>query len=163
MAKRKRTYSDDTLAELPVDYSFTDNAYTDVLTEELPVASAPQSASAPEPELSEAEGEDRYLDEIEEFLMEEMVEREAEERIDRMAEGIRIHIHTEDFNTLDHQKMEESKPLRETPEDIIAPDFDLGDDGWQPQEPPRPDNRLYWAIASTLGLILLALIYIVTH
>ena len=92
--------------------------------------------------------------------MEEMVERQAQERIDRMAEKIRVHV-TVDFDSLDQEEAKETAPLWEEPEDLIRPDIQL-----EEEKAPQPQDYrplwLYWAIGITAALVILALIYLIS-
>lgn len=162
MAKRRKyQHSDDTLAELPVDYSFRreeapeEELAPPPLPEQEPLEVPGEAMTAdPLPE------EDEYLDEIEEFLMEEMVERQAQERIDRMAEKIRVHV-TVDFDSLDQEEAKETAPLWEEPEDLIRPDIQLEEENLPQPQDYRP-LWLYWAIGITAALVVLALIYLIS-
>lgn len=164
MRRPARQYSDDTLAELPVDFSFRQEEEQLPQEESGAPLDEPSPAPLQEPEFpvegleEEPQDEPDYLDEIEEFLMLQMVERQAQERIDRMAEKIRIHV-TADFETLDQDPVEEVKPLWEEPQDLIAPDFQLEEEPFIPHQDYRP-LWLYWAIGITAVLVMLSLIYI---
>ncbi len=165
MAKKRRTqHSDDTLAELPVDYSFRkeEEPPEDLMPPPLPDQEPLENPGEGAPDaLADLEREeDDYLNEIEEFLMEEMVERQAQERIDRMAEKIRVHV-TTDFETLDQDPVVEAPPLWEEPEDLIRPEIQ-----WEEEKPFQPQDYrplwLYWAVGLTAAGIVLALIYLVS-
>lgn len=175
MAQRRRhQHSDDTLAELPVDYSFRKEELEPQEPEEQEIQEELAPPPLPDQESLEVPGEgagealaqleqaeDDYLNEIEDFLMEEMVERQAQERIDRMAEKIRVHV-TTDFETLDQDPVEEVKPLWAEPEDLIHPEIQLEEDAPLPPQDYRP-LWLYWAIGLTAAGVVLALIYIVSR
>lgn len=165
MAKKRRTqHSDDTLAELPVDYSFRkeEEPPEDLMPPPLPDQEPLENPGEGAPDaLADLEREeDDYLNEIEEFLMEEMVERQAQERIDRMAEKIRVHV-TVDFDSLDQEEAKETAPLWEEPEDLIRPDIQLEEENAPQPQDYRP-LWLYWAIGITAALVILALIYLIS-
>lgn len=148
-------FGEDTMANLPVDYSFREyhRQQAEARREAEAQAVALAAAQAMEDELSDTES----LEAIQSFMEEEELERRSEERVNRLANGILSRIAGQPAEEL-QQRTVSQRPY-ETSQQYIPPVLDEDEE----PEPKYAPLWLYWAIGVTACLVMLALIYIVSR
>lgn len=151
-------FGEETLSNLPVDYSFRDyhrqQAEARREAEAQAVALAAAQAVEEDRELSDTES----LEAIQSFMQEQELERRSEERVNRLANGILSHISGQSAEEAQQQRTISQRPY-ETSQQVQTPILDDEDEP-NPQYAPL---WLYWAIGVTACMVMLALIYIVTR
>lgn len=150
-------FEEETMSELPVDYSFRDyhRQQAEARREAEAQAVALAAAQAMEEELSDTES----LEAIQSFMQEEELERQSEERVNRLAKGILSHISGQPAEEVQQQQRTISQRPYETSQQYQPPMLDDEDES----EPQYAPLWLYWAIGVTACMVMLALIYIVTR
>lgn len=148
-------FGDDTMADLPVDYSFRDHRAEQARREAEAQAVAMAAAQAVEEDEDYLSDEDS-LEAIQSFMQEEEQERCSKARLHRMADDILSKIADGD-PTLRTEPVQPA-PVEESIQ-YTLPELDANE---LAEEPPLPPLWLCWAIGITACLVVLALIYIVT-
>lgn len=151
-------FGEDTMANLPVDYSFRDyhrqQEEARREAEAQAVALAAAQAVEEDIELSDTDS----LEAIQSFMEEEEMERRSEERVNRLANGILSRIAGQPAEEPPQQRTISQRPY-ETSQQYVPPVLD--DEEEQP--PKYAPLWLVWAIGITACLVMLALIYIVSR